>query len=401
MSTLPRTDKSLFGRWWWTVDRWMLAAIIAIAAIGALLTLAASPAVAERIGFDTYHFVRRQFVFLPVSMVIMIVVSLMTPRGVRRLAVGCAVFALLGMLATLVVGTEIKGATRWIHIAGFSLQPSEFLKPAFAVIAAWLFAESSMNASFPGNKLATALFMVIAMLLLMQPDVGMTAVVAAIWGVEFFLAGLPLVMVVALAVTFGGGVVAAYFTFSHVQLRIDRFLDPSSGEGYQVNRALEAFRNGGLFGRGPGEGRVKEVLPDAHADFIFAVAGEEFGLIVCLIILGLFAFIVLRGFSRVLREDNLFVLLAAAGLTAQFGLQVIINIASTINLIPPKGMTLPFISYGGSSTLALALGMGMLLALTRERPGGAGIGAVNKGGLWQKLQAFGFTRWRPADGDVR
>ena len=355
MSTLARTDKSLFGRWWWTIDRWMLAAIIAIAAIGALLTLAASPAVAERIGFDTYHFVRRQFIFLPVSMVIMVMVSLMTPRGIRRLAVGCAIIALLGMIATLLVGTEIKGATRWIHIAGFSVQPSEFLKPAFAVIAAWLFAESNLNANLPGNKLATGLFIVIAMLLLMQPDVGMTAVVAAIWGVEFFLAGLPLVLVVMMAVLFMGGIVGAYFTFSHVQGRIDRFLDPAAGEGYQVMRALEAFRNGGLFGRGPGEGRVKEVLPDAHADFIFAVAGEEFGLIACLVLLALFAFVVLRGFSRVLREDNLFCLLAVAGLLVQFGLQVIINIASNLNMIPPKGMTLPFVSYGGSSTLALAI----------------------------------------------
>ncbi len=372
MTTLARTDKSLFGRWWWTVDRWMLSAIISIAAIGALLTLAASPAVAERIGFDTFHFVRRQFVFLPVSLVLMVLVSLMTPRGIRRLAVGCAGFALIGMLATLMVGAEIKGASRWIHLFGFSLQPSEFIKPAFAIIAAWLFAESRTNARIPGNQLATGLFIVIALLLLMQPDVGMTAVVAAVWGVEFFLAGLPLLLVVMVAVMFIGGIVGAYFTFGHVQARIDRFLDPAAGEGYQVTRALEAFRNGGLFGRGPGEGRVKEVLPDAHADFMFAVAGEEFGLIACLVLVALFAFVVLRGFSRVLREDDLFILLAVAGLLVQFGLQVVINIASTLNMIPPKGMTLPFVSYGGSSTLALAVGMGMMLALTRERPGVGG-----------------------------
>ncbi len=368
MSTLARTDKSLFGRWWWTVDRWMLMAIVAIAAIGALLTLAASPAVAERIGFDTYHFVRRQFIFLPVSLIIMVLVSLMTPRGIRRLAVACAGFALLGMVATIFVGSEIKGASRWIHLAGFSLQPSEFIKPAFAVIAAWLFAESRTKANIPGNKLATGFAILIAALLLLQPDVGMTAVVAAVWGVEFFLAGLPLLLVAMIAVLFMGGIVGAYFTFGHVQVRIDRFLDPAAGEGYQVTRALEAFRNGGLFGRGPGEGRVKEVLPDAHADFIFAVAGEEFGMIACLVLVALFAFVVLRGFSRVLREDNLFILLAVAGLLVQFGLQVIINIASNLNMIPPKGMTLPFISYGGSSTLALAVGMGMMLALTRTRP---------------------------------
>ena len=368
MSTFARTDTSLIGRWWWTIDRWTLAAIVVIAAIGAVLTLAASPAVADRIGLENYHFVKRQFVFLPVALSLMIAVSLMSARGIRRLAVVIGGVAFIAVLGTLLVGDEVKGASRWIRIGGFSVQPSEFVKPAFAVIVAWMFSESRADAKFPGNTIATGLFIATATVLLMQPDVGMTAVVAAVWAVEFFLAGLPLLLVGALALLFMGGIVGAYFTFGHVQARIDRFLDPSTGEGYQVTRALEAFRNGGLFGRGPGEGRVKEVLPDAHADFIFAVAGEEFGLIVCLIILALFAFVVLRGFSRALREENLFQLLAVSGLLVQFGLQVIINIASTVNLIPPKGMTLPFISYGGSSTLALAIGMGMMLALPRDKP---------------------------------
>jgi len=371
MSTFARTDTSLIGRWWWTVDRWTLLAIIAIAAIGAVLTLAASPAVAERIGLENYHFVKRQFVFLPLALALMIGVSLMSARGVRRLAVVIGGVAFVAMLGTLLVGDEVKGASRWIRLGGLSVQPSEFVKPAFAVIIAWMFSESRGNEKFPGNGIATGLFIATAAVLLLQPDVGMTAVVAAVWAVEFFLAGLPLLLVGGLALLFMGGIVGAYFTFSHVQARIDRFLDPSAGEGYQVTRALEAFRNGGLFGRGPGEGRVKEVLPDAHADFIFAVAGEEFGLIVCLVILALFAFVVLRGFSRALREEGLFQLLAVAGLLVQFGLQVIINIASTVNLIPPKGMTLPFISYGGSSTLGLAIAMGMMLALTRDKPGHA------------------------------
>ena len=369
MRTISRTDTSLMGRWWWTVDRWLLMALVAIAAIGAVLTLAASPAVAERIGFDTYHFVRRQFVFLPLGLLDMFIVSLMTPRGIKRLAVGTAFLALIGMIATLVIGVEVKGASRWIQLGGFSLQPSEFMKPAFAVIAAWMFSESRAEKNLSGKFLATAFFGLVAGLLLLQPDVGMTVVVAAIWGVQFFLAGLPLILVMVLALLFMGGVVGAYFSFAHVQARVDRFLDPAAGEGYQVSRALEAFGNGGLFGRGPGEGWVKEVLPDAHADFIFAVAGEEFGLIACLVILALFAFVVLRGFSRILKDEDLFILLAVSGILVQFGLQVIINIASTINLIPPKGMTLPFISYGGSSTMALAIGMGIILALTRERPG--------------------------------
>ena len=366
MTTFARTDTSLIGRWWWTIDRWTLAALIAIAGIGAVLILAASPPVAERLGLDTFHFVRRQFLFLPLSLVVLFAVSLLSPRGIRRLAVVCTGAAVIGMVATLFLGDEIKGATRWIQLGGLSVQPSEFVKPGFVVIAAWMFAERRLDDRFPGNTVATLLFVLVAGLLLAQPDVGMAMVVAAVWGVQFFLAGLPLILVGMIALAFVIGGAATYYVFPHVQVRIDRFLDPSASEGYQVTRALEAIRDGGLFGRGPGEGRIKEVLPDAHADFIFAVAGEEFGLFACLVIVALFAFVVLRGFSRVFRDKDLFVILVTVGLLVQFGLQAIINMASTVNLMPTKGMTLPFISYGGSSTVALAYAMGMVLALTRE-----------------------------------
>ncbi|MCH7485914.1 MAG: putative lipid II flippase FtsW [Proteobacteria bacterium] len=368
MTTFARTDTSLIGRWWWTIDRWTLAAVIAIAGIGAVLILAASPPVAERLGLDAFHFARRQFLFLPLSLVVLFAVSLLSPRGIRRLAVACTGAALVGMAATLFIGDEIKGATRWIQFGGYSVQPSEFIKPGFVVISAWMFAKRRLDDRFPGYALATLLFVLVAGLLLAQPDVGMAIVVAAVWGVQFFLAGLPLVLVGMIALVFLIGGVATYYAFPHVQVRIDRFLDPSANEGYQVTRALEAMRDGGLFGRGPGEGRIKEVLPDAHADFIFAVAGEEFGLVACLVIVALFAFVVLRGFSRIFRDRDLFVLLVTVGLLVQFGLQAIINMASTINLMPTKGMTLPFISYGGSSTVALAYAMGMVLALTRDRP---------------------------------
>ncbi len=373
MSTFTRTDKSLVGRWWWTIDRWTLAALLVIAAIGALLTLAASPAVAERIGLDPYHFVRRQFTFLPMAMVVIFATSLLSPLSIRRIAAVGLVGSLVLMVAVLFVGMEIKGASRWLQVSGFSLQPSEFAKPAFAVVAAWMFSQRRLDDQFPGYMIATGLFVLVMGLLLLQPDVGMSIVVSAVWGIQFFLAGLPLAFVVLIALVFLGGGVGAYFTFGHVRARVDRFLDPSIGDGYQVSRSIEAFRNGGLFGTGPGEGRVKEVLPDAHADFIFAVAGEEFGLILSLAIVALFAFVMLRGFSRIFRDNDLFVLLAVSGLLAQFSLQAIINMASTVNLMPPKGMTLPFISYGGSSTLALAWGMGMVLALTRERPGWGGL----------------------------
>jgi cell division protein FtsW len=369
MMTFARTDTSLLSRWWWEVDRWMLAALVVLAAFGVVMTLAASPAVAHRIGLDTFYFARRQFFFLPAAVAIMIATSLLGPRGLRRAALLCFGASLLLLMATPFVGMEIKGATRWIQFAGLSLQPSEFIKPSFAVLSAWMFAERRLDDHFPGYLISTGLYFMVAALLLAQPDVGMTIVVSAVWAVQFFIAGLPMAWVMLIAVVFITGGVGAYFTFHHVQSRVDRFFDPQATEGYQVMQSFEAFRNGGLLGRGPGEGHVKSVLPDAHADFIFAVTGEEFGLITCLIIVSLFAFVVVRGFSRVFRDNDIFAMLAVAGLLVQFALQSIINMASTINLMPPKGMTLPFISYGGSSTLALAFGMGMVLALTRSRPG--------------------------------
>ncbi len=372
MTSFARTDTSLLSRWWWTIDRWNLMALIAIAAAGAVLIMAASPPVAERIGLDPFHFVRRQFVFLPAAITVMLATSLLAPRGIRRLALVCFVAAVGLMALTLVVGEEIKGATRWIRIGGFSLQASELVKPAFAVLAAGILADRRLAGRGPGYLWAIGLFLLVAGLLVAQPDVGMIIVVGAVWGVQFFLAGLPLILVAGIVLIFLTGGVGAYFAFDHVQARVDRFLDPAGGDSYQVMRGLEAFQSGGLLGRGPGEGRVKEVLPDAHADFIFAVAGEEFGLLVCLVVVALFAFVVIRGFSRVIKEDNLFVLLAVAGILVQFGLQAIINMSTTLNLIPPKGMTLPFISYGGSSMLALGFAMGVVLALTRERPGRGG-----------------------------
>jgi len=369
MSTFTRTDTSIVSRWWWTIDRLTLVSVIVIAALGAILVLAASPAVADRIGLDNFHFVRRHFIFLPMALAVMIATSLLTPRGVRRLALLVFVGALAAMVAVPFFGVETKGATRWLSVLGFSLQPSEFIKPSFAIVAAWMFSAQKLDEDIPGYAIAIFLFVLVVGLLLLQPDFGMSIVVACVWAVQFFIAGLPLVLVGAIALLFILGGFGAYLGFDHVRSRIDRFLDPASGKGYQVEKSLDAFENGGLFGRGPGEGRVKEVLPDAHTDFILAVAGEEFGLLLCLLIVVLFSFVVLRGFVRVFKDTNFFVMVAVSGLLTQFALQAIINIASTTNLIPPKGMTLPFISYGGSSTLALALGMGMVLALTRVRPG--------------------------------
>jgi cell division protein FtsW len=366
-----RIDQSPVARWWWTVDRWSLAALATLIGFGIVMSLAASPPVAERIGYDGLHFVRRHLALLPFAIGIMFVVSLQTPLVIRRIALIAFGVSLALLALTLVVGVEIKGARRWINMPGLSLQPSEFVKPAFAVVAAWLFSEQKLRPWFPGNLICMALFLVIMAMLIKQPDVGMAAVVAAVWFSQFFMAGLRLYWVAACALVAAAGLVGAYTYLPHVRVRVDHFLDPSAGDSYQVNRSIEAFANGGLWGRGPGEGTVKDVLPDAHADFVFAVAGEEFGVVVCLAVVSLFAFVVLRGFSRMSREGSLFVLLATTGLLVQFGLQAAINMASSLHLIPTKGMTLPFLSYGGSSMLALGLGMGMLLALTRRRLGGS------------------------------
>ncbi|HSK40030.1 MAG TPA: putative peptidoglycan glycosyltransferase FtsW [Arenibaculum sp.] len=369
MITFSRTDSSVFGRWWWTVDRWTLAALAVLMGFGIVLVQAASPAVAERIGLDNFHFVQRHLLMLAPAIAIMIAVSLLTPRGVRRLAMALFLLALVAVALTPFAGDEIKGARRWIHLPGLSLQPSEFLKPAFAVIAAWLFMLQKTTDGFPGSAISIALYLLIVVLLMMQPDLGMTFVISAVWFGQFFLAGLPIVLVAVLTITGLAGLAGAYVAFPHVASRIDRFLDPSAGDNYQVSRSLEAFVNGGMFGTGPGQGTIKMSLPDAHADFIFSVAGEELGLLWCLGLVVLFAFVVLRGFFRVLRGDNLFVMLAVGGLLMQFGLQALINMGSALNLMPTKGMTLPFISYGGSSMLAVGLGMGMVLALTRKRVG--------------------------------
>ncbi len=374
--SFARTDQSAVAQWWWTVDRWTLAALAMLIGFGALLVMAASPMVAARIHaggpghVDTLFFAKRYFAVLPAAIAAMFAVSLQSPRRVRRIALAGFVASLALLAYTLVGGVEIKGARRWIALPGLSLQPSEFVKPTFAVVSAWLFARYRLRERFPGQWIAIALYALVVGLLIKQPDLGMAAVVSAVWLTQFFLAGLRLVWVALGMATGIAGLVGAYFALPHVASRIDRFLDPASGDSYQVDRSMDAFMNGGWWGRGPGEGTVKEYLPDAHADFVFAVAGEELGLVTCLIIVALFAFIVLRGFSRLLQENNLFVVLAATGLLVQFGLQAVVNMASSLQLMPPKGMTLPFLSYGGSSLLALGLGMGMALALTRRRYGG-------------------------------
>lgn len=368
MPGLARSDQSIIGRWWWTVDRWTLLAIVALMGFGILLIQAATPAVAVKHGLGNLYFVERHLAMLVPAVLLMFGISLLPPRQIRLMAIVLLAIFLPLLAATLFVGVEIKGATRWIHVPGLSIQPSEFIKPALAVVAAWLFARHCERKGFPALRVNAALYAAVFTCLVFQPDIGMTFLVSSIWFGQFFLAGLSIMMVGVFAVIGVLGLVGIYYAFPHFQSRFDRFLT-HSGDTYQTDKAMEAFGNGGLFGTGPGEGTVKLSIPDAHADFVFAVAGEELGFVWCVLIVGLFAFIVLRGFMRLRHEKNLFILLSVSGLLIEFGLQALINFASTLRLMPAKGMTLPFISYGGSSLWALALAMGMLLALTRKRFG--------------------------------
>lgn len=364
---LSRLDKSPVANWWWTIDRWFLAAFLLLMGLGVVLSFAASPAVADRIGLDTFYFAKRQMFFMLPALAAMLSVSFLNPRQVRRLAIVMLGVSLLMLVAVLFVGFSAKGASRWLAFGGISIQPSEFMKPGFVVICAWLLSEHIRNRAIPGNFMAMGLLGVVVTLLVLQPDMGQTILVLGTWGVMFFLAGMSWFWIVVLAGAAACGGILAYFTIDHFAGRIDRFWT-GEGDHFQVDTARDAFINGGFLGVGPGEGVNKKLIPDSHADFVFAVAGEEYGAILCLLIAGLFAFVVLRGLNVALKEQDDFTRFSVAGLVTVFGFQSVINMGVNLQLLPAKGMTLPFISYGGSSLTAIAISMGMVLALSRKRP---------------------------------
>jgi len=365
---VSRTQRTPFGDWWWTVDKLTLAAIGALMLAGVVLSLAASPPVAGRLGLEPFFFVNRHIFYLLVSIAVMLGVSFLTPRQIRRLAIVVFAASVTLVALTPLIGPEIKGAHRWLIIAGMNIQPSEFMKPAFVILVAWLFAESARRADMPANAIALALLLGVAAVLVRQPDFGQTMLIALVWSALFFMAGMRLIWVAGIAGIAAGGLTVAYYTVSYFTRRIQHFLNPGQGDTFNIDIATESFMRGGWFGRGPGEGTVKRILPESHTDFVFAVAGEEFGVALCLVLVALFAFIVIRSLLRAMRNEDLFARFAAAGIAILFGAQSAINIAVNLRLIPAKGMTLPFISYGGSSMISLAYAMGMLLALTREQP---------------------------------
>jgi cell division protein FtsW len=365
---VSRLERTPFAAWWWTIDRLLLAALLALMLGGIVLSLAASPPVASRLGLEPFYFVSRHVFYLIPALAVLLGVSFLPPRYVRRLALIVFAVSVLMVLGTLHFGAEVKGARRWIVLLGVNIQPSEFLKPAFVILIAWLFGESARRPEMPANTMALGLLLVAVTGLVMQPDFGQTMLVSLVWSALFFLAGMRIVWVVGLGGVAAVGLATAYMMVPYVARRIERFRDPSSGDTFNIDQALESFQQGGWFGRGPGEGTVKRILPESHTDFVFAVAAEEFGIVLCLVLVAVFAFIVLRALRHAMRSEDPFARFAAAGLAIMFGLQSAINMAVNLHLMPAKGMTLPFISYGGSSMISIAYGMGMLLALTRERP---------------------------------
>ncbi|HEV7384862.1 MAG TPA: putative lipid II flippase FtsW [Phenylobacterium sp.] len=365
-----RSDRSPIGVWWWTVDRWMLGVVALLIAVGVAMSFASSPAAAARMNVgDPFHFAVRQCVFAAGAAALLIVVSMLDVKNVRRSAFFIWLIAIAIMIALPFAGHNAKGATRWLEFGGFTLQPSEFMKPALIILVAWMFSEGQKGQGVPGVSIAFVLYFISIGLLLIQPDIGQTVLITVAFGAAFWMAGVPLSWVMLLGGAAVAGLSSTYFLFPHVASRVDRFLSPDKADTHQVDRAAEAIAAGRLIGRGPGEGVLKRAIPDAHTDFIYSVAAEEYGLVFSLLLISLFAFIVVRGLYKAMKLNDPFEQVAAAGLFVLVGQQAFINVAVNLDLIPTKGMTLPFISYGGSSMLAMGLTLGMALALTRRRPG--------------------------------
>ena len=366
---ISRAKRSAVSDWLWTIDRWLLGALALLMVCGLVFSMAGSPPVAERLHLSTFHFVNRQALYLAPAIAVLLGVSFLSPRHVRRAGVILFFVSVALVLATLGWGQEVKGARRWI----FGVQPSEFLKPAFVIVVAWAFAEGARRRDMPANLIALLLLPTAIVPLILQPDIGQTILISTVWAALFFMAGLHWLWVAGIGGLGCTGVVAAYKFLPHVRARILHFLEPQSDamgvtDTFQVDTARDSFIAGSWFGKGPGEGTLKRILPDSHTDFIFAVTGEEFGIVVCLCVVALFAFIVMRALYDANRNEDPFCRFAAAGLAMLFGVQGCINMAVNLHLMPAKGMTLPFISYGGSSLISLALGTGFLLAVTRKRP---------------------------------
>ena len=361
----------ILPRWWRTVDRWSLTFVIALFTIGILLGLAASVPLAQRNGLDPFYYVYKQVFFGVLALGAMVITSMMSPKLVRRLGVLGFIFGFAAICFLPAFGTDFgKGAVRWYSLGFASVQPSEFLKPCFVIFSAWLMAASFDVGGPPGKRLSFVICLAVVGLLVLQPDFGQAALLLAAWGLMYFVAGAPILLLISMGVGVAGAGLFAYNSSEHFARRIDGFLNPDVDPRTQLGYATNAIQEGGFFGVGVGEGSVKWSLPDAHTDFIIAVAAEEYGLILVLVIIGLFMAVTVRSLMRLMSERDIFTRLAGTGLAVLFGMQAMINMGVAVRLLPAKGMTLPFVSYGGSSLVAGGIALGMLLCFTRTRAQG-------------------------------
>jgi cell division protein FtsW len=384
---LTRADRSPLGDWWWTLDKVSLLTVMVLLGVGVVMSFAASPPIARDLGLSNeFHFVHKHIVFLIPTVALVIGMSMISTRSLVRTALVLLGIAILGMLAALAFGAEVKGARRWVDLGFFQMQPSELAKPALVIVSAWLFAEHTKRPDLHANLFSMSLFLLCATLLVAQPDIGQTMLLTAVWGTLFFVAGMSWLWIMVLGTAAIGGLALAYMAIPHVTSRIDRFLNPEAGDNHQTDRAIESFVEGGMFGRGPGEGVVKEHLPDSHTDFLFAVMAEEFGIIMCLIVVGLYLFLFARCIRAAVGHDDVFSRFAIIGLVALLAMQAAINMGVNLQLLPAKGMTLPFLSYGGSSLLSVGLSAGVLLGLTRQSARGRsarGLSGGSNSNVWR------------------
>ncbi|MDR3285233.1 MAG: putative lipid II flippase FtsW [Holosporales bacterium] len=367
-----KRDSSLIGRWWWTVDRYLFITVLLLIFIGILLSFSASPCIAQRIGLQRFFFVKHHLLMILPFLFLLVFASLLSPPNIKKLAILIFAGGVAALILTYFLGTEVKGAKRWLSIFGVSIQPSEFMKPALTVVTAWLLAEKQIDRNFPGVNISFILTSIFILFLILQPDVGTSIITLASFLIQLFIAGMSLFFVVGIVIAGTIGLITSYFFIPHVAQRIDSFLRPELSDHdqmYQIKQSLEAFHHGGWFGCGPGEGIVKRLVPDAHSDFVFSVAGEEYGLFMCIIIVFLFSFFVIRSIIKAYKSKNIFTIFAITGIASQLGLQAFVNMATTLRLIPTKGMTMPFISYGGSSLLAVGIAVGIILSLTKKKYG--------------------------------
>ncbi|ADR52419.1 cell division protein FtsW peptidoglycan synthesis [Candidatus Liberibacter solanacearum CLso-ZC1] len=364
---VKRSERGILSEWFWIVDWFSLVAFLLLLGLGLMLSFAASPAVAEKLGLGSFYFVKRHALFLVPSIITMISFSFFSPQKVKNTAFILLLVALIAMVLTLFWGMEIKGAKRWLYIAGTSIQPSELMKPSFIIVCAWFFAEQMCHPEIPGNIFSLILFGIVISLLIAQPDFGQSVLVFSIWACMFFITGISWLWIIVFA--FVGAIILfmAYQTMPHVSIRINHFMT-GIGDSFQSDSSRDAIINGGWFGKGPGEGVIKRIIPDSHTDFVFSVAAEEFGILFCIVILCIFAFVVIRAFLYSLTESDDFIRISIFGLALQIALQAFINIGVNLHLLPTKGMTMPAISYGGSSILGMCVTMGYLLALMCRRP---------------------------------